>query len=441
VSEIRKVHDRGRCTARRAAVSVTLALFLLPCLIAARADDLRSAGEAALRAQSPKSDLAAGFEAYLNGQYADAAQHLAGPLKAGNADAEFLIGTLYLNGTGEAKDTGEGIRLLRLAAAQHNASAEDQLGNCYVFGTGVAKDMGEARRWFERGTADGDIDTMYELGYLLQTQGDKDAAAPWIQKAAESGEPRAQVLYGDSFRFGNGSPTGLREAAHWYLEAAKQGDPVGMVKVAEVFDLGIGGVMLDYQTTTRLYEAAAKQGYDFAQYKLGQCYETGHGVAADNTTALKWFRLAAEQGLPAAMIEAAHLLEASTDPSDKAEALKWYQGGAERGSPLAMHNLARLYASGGSGVPRDLAKAYYWAQLALRFYAPNNGNAARLRTHLVAALEMRLPASTKQRVADEVRAFTPLVEIHLPPVPQRVWMLAHIREVAGLASSTRSDPH
>ena len=56
----------------------------------------------------------------------------------------------------------------------------------------------------------------------------------------------------------------------------------------------------DYATALREWEPLAKQGYADAQNKLGWMYVTGKGVPEDATTAVKWYRLAAEQGNAAA---------------------------------------------------------------------------------------------------------------------------------------------
>ena len=45
------------------------------------------------------------------------------------------------------------------------------------------------------------------------------------------------------------------------------------------------------------YRLAAEQGLAEAQNKLGALYGDGKGVPQDYTEAAKWYRLAAEQGL------------------------------------------------------------------------------------------------------------------------------------------------
>ena len=52
----------------------------------------------------------------------------------------------------------------------------------------------------------------------------------------------------------------------------------------------------DYATALRELTPLAKQGDADAQYNLGLMYRNGQGVPQDYKTAVKWYRLAAEQG-------------------------------------------------------------------------------------------------------------------------------------------------
>ena len=56
----------------------------------------------------------------------------------------------------------------------------------------------------------------------------------------------------------------------------------------------------DYATALRLLRPLAAQGNAAAQYLLGLMYGRGDGVPQDDAEAVKWYRLAAEQGLAAA---------------------------------------------------------------------------------------------------------------------------------------------
>ena len=52
----------------------------------------------------------------------------------------------------------------------------------------------------------------------------------------------------------------------------------------------------DFATALREWTPLAKQGDAFAQFNLGLMYDNGQGVPQDYKTAVKWYKLAAEQG-------------------------------------------------------------------------------------------------------------------------------------------------
>jgi TPR repeat protein len=68
---------------------------------------------------------------------------------------------------------------------------------------------------------------------------------------------------------------------------------------------GVGGVVSDHTEAVRYFRLAAEQGLDVAQKELGVMYEEGRGVARDGAAALRWYNLAAEQGLADAMFRVA----------------------------------------------------------------------------------------------------------------------------------------
>ena len=56
------------------------------------------------------------------------------------------------------------------------------------------------------------------------------------------------------------------------------------------------GVPEDDAEAVRWYRLAAEQGYAAAQFNLGVMYATGQGVPEDDVTAYAWLNIAAEQG-------------------------------------------------------------------------------------------------------------------------------------------------
>ena len=56
------------------------------------------------------------------------------------------------------------------------------------------------------------------------------------------------------------------------------------------------GCKKDYTEAVKWYRLAVEQGIDKAQYNLGLCYFYGDGVEQNYEEAIKWFLLAANQG-------------------------------------------------------------------------------------------------------------------------------------------------
>ncbi len=89
-------------------------------------------------------------------------------------------------------------------------------------------------------------------------------------------------------------------------------------------------------------------------------YANGQGVSKDKTEAMKWYRLAADQGRSDAQYQLGHL---SYQQNNYAEAAKWFRLAAEQGRPDAQSNLGVMYAEG-EGVPQDDVQALMWFTLA-----------------------------------------------------------------------------
>lgn len=68
---------------------------------------------------------------------------------AGNAAAQFKLGTLYYMGLGEQQDWAVAVDWLRKSAQQGNADAQCELGMIYQIGSdGVVQDTAEAVKWY-----------------------------------------------------------------------------------------------------------------------------------------------------------------------------------------------------------------------------------------------------------------------------------------------------
>ena len=123
-----------------------------------------------------------------------------------------------------------------------------------------------------------------------------------------------------------------------------------------------------YQKAFLLLEPLAKEGHARAQFKLGVLYDRGWGVNRDLDEAAKWYRAAAESGIPKAQYNLAHLyldriFAGSKDPKDGREAFTWFQAAAKSGMKEAEAAIGTMYW-GGYGVDKDLNAARWWMERA-----------------------------------------------------------------------------
>lgn len=127
------------------------------------------------------------------------------------------------------------------------------------------------------------------------------------------------------------------------------------------------------------FRESAENGLAIAQYNLGVLYFSGRGVEQDYKEAYRWTRMAAEQGFANAQanlgtlyyndlgvsegIEAYWPISFFMRSSRMREAARWYRAAANQDHGQAQYFLATLFAAG-SGVEKDLVKAYQWAKIA-----------------------------------------------------------------------------
>ena len=111
------------------------------------------------------------------------------------------------------------------------------------------------------------------------------------------------------------------------------------------------------------YKKLAENGNAEAQYKLGNCYESGKGVAEDDGEAVKWYRKSADQNYAHAQWWLGYCYQygfiRSVLPKDAPEAVKWYFKAADQGDSRSQYCLGYCYETG-EGVVEDDAEAVKW---------------------------------------------------------------------------------
>ena len=147
---------------------------------------------------------------------------------------------------------------------------------------------------------------------------------------------------------------------------AAQGDAWAPTFIGNMYRDG-QGVTQNYQEALKWWRLAADQGTEgtaVAQYNIGELYHNGKGVAKNYQEALKWFRLAAAQGSAAAQASIGVMYYRGQGVTqDHKEAGKWFRLAAEQGYAEAQVIIGVMYDKG-QGVTQDYASAHMWYNLA-----------------------------------------------------------------------------
>jgi TPR repeat protein len=142
---------------------------------------------------------------------------------SGDADAQFYLGTLYVNGQGVSPDDAQAAVWYRKAAEQGYGPAELATAIAYRYALGVAQDQKQAAEWFRKAADQGSAEAQFTMGDLYGfgegVSQDFAQAAAWYRKAAELGVADAQSDLGELYLYGIGVDQDYEQAYFWYTIA------------------------------------------------------------------------------------------------------------------------------------------------------------------------------------------------------------------------------
>ncbi len=183
-------------------------------------------------AAQARADAERGWQAYLAGDYAAAVGELRPLAEAGEAQAQFYMGTLAEHGAGVPKDYGAALEWYARAAGQGHVGAQFAIGLLYHDGAGqgaVPQDPVAAARWLGAAAEAGNAMAQHLLGRMYRlgrgVARDDALALKWSQTAAQRGVPGAQFEMGVLI---SSRPHGRAErvaAYAWFLLAERAGHP------------------------------------------------------------------------------------------------------------------------------------------------------------------------------------------------------------------------
>ena len=102
-------------------------------------------------------------------------------------------------------------------------------------------------------------------------------------------------------------------------------------------------------------------------------YRDGQGVSQDDAEAVRWFRLAADQGYADAQYNLGLMyVNGQGVLQDYAEAVRLFRLAADQGDARAQYNLGYMYEAGG-GVLKSYVMAYMWYNISSANGLPVSG--------------------------------------------------------------------
>lgn len=161
-----------------------------------------------------------------------------------------------------------------------------------------AADTASLRRPLESAATNG-----FSLAQLMLAEQiretDKAAAGVWFEKAAASGDARAQFALARYLLARNSSPEDLHRAVALLEIGEEKKDRRAITELGRIYKAGIPGVREpNGQEAFRLLSEGMEAGWLDAQGELGTLYMVGVGVRQDAKKAVELFRAGAEKGNP-----------------------------------------------------------------------------------------------------------------------------------------------
>lgn len=328
--------------------------------------------------------------------------------EAGDAEAQFELGALYLYGAGIngqlviSIDEEKCIEWWERSAHQGNLAAADALGDLLSYGDDYPINYARAAEFYEIASKGGVAWAKRRLGWLysngLGLPENKSKAIALFEEASAAGDGISMYNLGCAYFGGDGVVVDWEKAKYWYQQAMKTDDEEAVTKskqnlaTIKMLESDTNPTKQDFET----YLQGAELGQETGQLATAECYLNGWGVAKDVEKAIYWFKEAAKQGnldaqtslgiiytdgqlVPSDLKLAKYWLSAPVAAADTTalaymghvlyqegnfnEALSYIRQASNLGSKDAMRTLALMYWAG-QGVEVNYAEALRYAKAA-----------------------------------------------------------------------------
>lgn len=229
----------------------------------------------------------------------------------GNVEAQGFLGIKCLNGSTTAEKKAKGVKWLYKAAEQNHGLSMYWLSNALQEGIGVKADPDEAIEWLQKGSEIGSVNCQTSLGLAhlhgLLIEQDKERAHHLFHLASLQGDTWATYLLGLTYELGDGVQVDHKAAIQCF-EKSSADVPKSKYCLARIYYTSDSPDIQDLPKAIKWLKLAADDGIPEAQSMLGEIILGGVGVESNPSKAYEWFKLAADQGHGQANYQMAKLL-------------------------------------------------------------------------------------------------------------------------------------
>lgn len=195
----------------------------------------------------------------------------------------------------------------------------------------IEPDYAEACAYFKKAAGRGNTEAMIRYGKFFEKGVpdipiDLQSAKNWYKKSCEGGNLGGFAEYGFALITSKYGDTDEPEGYRLIKYSSDHDNPLGMLAYGAIIEEGMLCVQQDYQRSYELIKKAADMGEPNAITALGMFYENGVYVQKNLNIAIKYYKLALEEG-----------------------------------SFNAIENLGKLYMNGGDGLSPNMfqSRSYY----------------------------------------------------------------------------------
>jgi TPR repeat protein len=289
------------------------------------------------------AERAAVFQLYASGKFSEAFPAILGYAEQGDAEAQNAIGDMYFEGKGIPRNYDSARKWYALSAEQDYPEALDNLGFMHLHGIGMSINELKAASYFAQSLKMNNALGYYHYGVIHRGN----------HGIPPDGEFSERLL-AEALRLGVLDRT---------RNNAEKGFARDQTRIGYMHWLGI--LLPESQTEAmKWFRLAAEQGDSLALTYLAEMYAKGMGVEADLEHAVALMNQAAARNYVGAQAALGYLLCFKNAPnSTPYSGIELLERAARSGSSLGQTCLGFSYISG-KHVKRDIQKGWFWLELA-----------------------------------------------------------------------------